>query len=843
LALTGVELVRNKVLNPRGAGPNGAPVITRRNLATNPSLEQDEQGWTPLSAGSGTMTSGRVSVAANLRKGGSYHYRVTWTTNAAAVGGGIFYGGLGGIGIPVVAGLPYAVSLYCWTSKIQRIQLAVRWHDAAGTFISASTSTPIVTIAQYGHRIVVVGTPPAGAAYMRLRLTAVAGTGASVWVTNDWIAADGLLVEQTTQPNDYFDSTTADYGTPSADVDGTSILTEALATARVNYLRQPSAELAGDTSFAASTGTVGTIETNSSVRSFVGSRSYEVKRTTSSAGTAGRTWEAFLEAAMPGEVWSFSAYVWSATVRTINQMVTLTLNDGSVSTPILDPDPEWPAVAQVLGANAWTRVHWVFQMPNTGLPVQKLSLGFEFTDTSTASVWVDGLLVERGPFLRSFFDGSTAPDGFYTYVQAGAHRQLAPRPSHWTPDEGAEFWRAPDGIGVLGTIIRNSAAGSGTLTIVDDATAGSYTRYIEIRAEEPCTLTALGQTHAFAAAGDIYEYRDLVTLGSTGDITVDVAQEDVAPKRYTILGAGVFTGDYDGDYFDGDSLPPDPDSQYTWIGAAHDSESVLQFLPAPTLTVTPDPAHRSVNLLAEAIPTATAISIRRITPGYPTVLVRGARAAEPIGGQLPVYDHEPPLGLTSQYQAMAQYSDGTSSGWTDPVAVAIDCDDNEVWVKDVGQPLRSMRLVLRAVGGRRRPARVERHDVQGREKPVMISDVRGSAVETAVFGTKSHAEKDLFDALIGTGQVLLVQVPPTWGRRDSYYSFGDSEEVRLRQFGPIEHRDWQIDLTEVEEPGTDHTGLPDNSYQVLLAEFATYADLLAARPTYLSVLAGTAAVS
>lgn len=264
-------------------------------------------------------------------------------------------------------------------------------------------------------------------------------------------------------------------------------------------------------------------------------------------------------------------------------------------------------------------------------------------------------------------------------------------------------------------------------------------------------------------------------------------------------------------------------------------------VPPPVLTATADQTIRSVELLAQSQDgfTAAQISIRRITTGYPTVVVRGANAANATSGTLFLLDQESPLGLTSYYQGKAHYSDGTSSDWSTAVAVSIGCDANEVWIKDVGQHERSRRFVLRELGGRRREARRELHRVRGRKRLVAISDVRGGAEEVAVFGTSTDAERQDLDILVDTGQTLLLQTPPDWGRRDSFQSFGNMQEVRLRQYGPEHHRNWQVELTEVDDPGSDRTGVPGATYGEVDTEFSSYASVSQARPTYLSVLAGT----
>lgn len=863
MAVIGTELARNRVINPTGYLTDPNSRIIRRNLATNPSVEDDAVGWSAVASTGGAVAGARVVGTPYWT--GLAHYRATWSAASTAVSGGVQYAGPTGLGVPVAAGVPYSVSCYVQPSKNQRLQISVAWYTSADALISTSTATAVVAVNGFNTRLQITATAPANATKARVRVLAVTGTGGVNWATNDWLAADSLLFEQTTKVLDYFDSTYAYYGTPAADVDGTSILQDDVATLRTNLAWNPSAEVDA-TSNCTSYGTGGMTATQDTTRAISGTKAFKIVRVGTN-GSAGYGWRLFLESAAPGDVFTYSAYFWSTAARSIETYVALTYIDRSTTDQAVDPSATEPPgihVTKALTAGAWTRVDFTFTVPAGGLPVDQITMGFMLptADASLSPIWVDGVLIERGSILGAYFDGSTPADGLelHKWGQTPTNnatpglifsRRVAPMPSGYSPSGGAVFYRRGDGgIGVIGSSILASARDSGVYTQTGATSGHTYTVIAKVLAVDACTLELCNDVAAAAtqalAAGATVELRTTqvaALVGGSYTVTPRVEQKDSTPKRWTVLGFAVIDdANYTGPYFDGSTPAPDSNHRYVWDGPAYSSMSVWELLPAPTLTVTPDQALRSAELLATGVATVEQISIRRITPGYETALVRSAQAATAIGGQLYAYDHEPPLGLASSYQAMAFYSDGSTSGWSDPVSFTNGCDPNEVWVKDVGQPLRSMKLILRDLSPRRRAARTERHDIQGSKRIIAVSDVRSGGAEVVILGTRSHAEKDQLDELLDSGQAMLMQVPPEWGRRDQFCSFGDSQEARLRQYGPHQYRDWQIDVDEVEPPSGDRTGLPTNSYSVVASTFATYADLLAARPTYLSMLAGTAAI-
>ena len=98
-------------------------------------------------------------------------------------------------GIAVAPNGVYYYSIYVQPSKTQLMGITGTWADGVGSTVgSGFDATPVLCPAGQWTRIMGVATAPALAAEMRLRPSNVAGVGAVIWESGDWVLHDGVMV-------------------------------------------------------------------------------------------------------------------------------------------------------------------------------------------------------------------------------------------------------------------------------------------------------------------------------------------------------------------------------------------------------------------------------------------------------------------------------------------------------------------------------------------------------------------------------------------------------------------------------------------------------------------------
>jgi hypothetical protein len=193
--------------NMNGPGPwvfvdPSRPNLHRVNVASATGTYRDNRWWTTAgAAGDGTVSSN--SDPAQIHRSGA-NRSVRWTFGAAPVTFPVLYTTApyrSWFGYPVVPGLSYAHS--SWVKPDGTIdtsitlELQLRWLDKAGAQMSITAGgTSAVTTWQ---RLSVIGTAPAGAAYVQTRWVA---TGSTI-VTGGSLYVDEPLFEQDSVVNDW----------------------------------------------------------------------------------------------------------------------------------------------------------------------------------------------------------------------------------------------------------------------------------------------------------------------------------------------------------------------------------------------------------------------------------------------------------------------------------------------------------------------------------------------------------------------------------------------------------------------------------------------------------------
>lgn len=191
-------------------------VAERSNFAANPSVETNANGWNAFApdangtvARFGPYPAGQ-HVLPGGAPGGACFVRVTWNSQATAIGGGLYYQG----GTPVTPGQVYTVSVYVRCSTVQRLAVGVDWLNAAVTTVIASSvgAATVVAGSSWVRLSVTTTAAPPGAAQARVFIYAQTGASGSVWGTGSFLDADALLFERGDQLLPYFDGNTSSVG-------------------------------------------------------------------------------------------------------------------------------------------------------------------------------------------------------------------------------------------------------------------------------------------------------------------------------------------------------------------------------------------------------------------------------------------------------------------------------------------------------------------------------------------------------------------------------------------------------------------------------------------------------
>lgn len=224
------------------------------------------------------------------------------------------------------------------------------------------------------------------------------------------------------------------------------------------------------------------------------------------------------------------------------------------------------------------------------------------------------------------------------------------------------------------------------------------------------------------------------------------------------------------------------------------------------------------------------VRVERSTDQIVWSTVRGGAALVPVAGEVKLADYEFAAGVLNYYRVVDTAETTVYTGSITPVL-------DSVWIKDVARPFLNRPVTVRTFSPLRRPGRGGVFEVVGRSFPVAVTDVRGSKRYTLDVITYSDEEAELVDALLATGDILLVQAPTTGRLRavpDGYVAVADSDEEVLPTLD-LNHRVLSVGFTQVAAPGPDIVGATITCAGILNL-YASCSALLAAHPTCADVL-------
>ncbi|MFF6985590.1 hypothetical protein [Streptomyces sp. NPDC010273] len=271
-----------------------------------------------------------------------------------------------------------------------------------------------------------------------------------------------------------------------------------------------------------------------------------------------------------------------------------------------------------------------------------------------------------------------------------------------------------------------------------------------------------------------------------------------------------------------------------------DTAFLRQVLPQNDITA--DDTTGSVDIVLRELTPGSPITLYRVTANGARSLVRGSDGlidqTAVTSDQFHVEDYEAPLGVPVYYQAeIRSMTTGKVTNYRTTATVTLDAGSPLlVWLKDVIEPHRNIRLVARdPLPTLTRDIEQGEHRVLGRRNSVILTGIRAGATgEVGVF-TRTADEKAGLDWLLDPGHVVFIQASPASGWRDLYAAIGSVPDTPDPD--PASGWDeWTLPLTEVDRPTGGQSGSADRLWNDIRVENATWGDVLRKYGSWLDVL-------
>lgn len=266
-----------------------------------------------------------------------------------------------------------------------------------------------------------------------------------------------------------------------------------------------------------------------------------------------------------------------------------------------------------------------------------------------------------------------------------------------------------------------------------------------------------------------------------------------------------------------------------------DAAALWEVLPLTAVTGFDSDGYALLTL--RELPFGFLLRVQREGPDGLRTLVRGTSGlidGDPIVSDLRIIeDHEAPFGVPFRYHIEILNPDGSlaSTRSSEQVTLAL-ADFNEAWLKDPGNPQRNMRVLVEKAPDWDMPISQSKQKVRNRENPVVLSDSRGGLEGDLAVWTRSNEERKALKHLLSSGNTLLWQVAPGMGEDDMYVNVAQVGLGRVSPLAQEQWRTWTLPLTAADMPVTTGiNGAAGRTWQDVVAEFATCADLLAVYAT------------
>lgn len=156
-------------------------------------------------------------------------------------------------------------------------------------------------------------------------------------------------------------------------------------------------------------------------------------------------------------------------------------------------------------------------------------------------------------------------------------------------------------------------------------------------------------------------------------------------------------------------------------------------------------------------------------------------------------DYRPPLGATITWVLCPV--DATAD---DPAYVrASATTPPEAWLRDVAQPQTSRRVTCLNTDDESLPAYQHVYDISGRRLPLVVHDIRQGRRGSVLLHVEGIAERNALEALLATGNPLLLTLCVQVGWVPCMMAVGDAEFARI---GEAAAWNLRFDYVEVDDP-------------------------------------------
>lgn len=227
----------------------------------------------------------------------------------------------------------------------------------------------------------------------------------------------------------------------------------------------------------------------------------------------------------------------------------------------------------------------------------------------------------------------------------------------------------------------------------------------------------------------------------------------------------------------------------------------------PTITVTADNtnARNKIELHDQTgAATTDSLELQRSTDGGTTwapVRLDTDTAGVIAATDATVYDYEGGNGETVSYRARALHDYSgvyAASAWTATKTSA--WTSTEWWLKNPRVPSLNAAITVRSQAEYKRPARRGIFQPLGANNAIAITDTRGADTGQIVIKCDTDADAAALDALLDSGDILLVQAPADHHFTDRYVTVGDLSRARIVNMASMEATFNTVDWTETDKP-------------------------------------------
>jgi hypothetical protein len=160
---------------------------------------------------------------------------------------------------------------------------------------------------------------------------------------------------------------------------------------------------------------------------------------------------------------------------------------------------------------------------------------------------------------------------------------------------------------------------------------------------------------------------------------------------------------------------------------------------------------------------------------------------------------------------------------------------DRVWMKNLQQPFLNRVLTPTGFSEIELPSRSGSFVVANRSKSFAVTEVRGGNEFTLTVKTETDSEREDLQAVLASGDVVLLQLPHDFKRFPGGYYLIQDVKIRRASATFGTRRYFDLQLEETSAPSFELVG-NTVTWQGIINSYATWADLIADNPTWQDVM-------